>query len=232
MPKRPIPQPLQLEFDRTASEHFEIAAAVWAAFVFPESRKESKRALLQVRLAAEFVRECYPQNSPAALQPQPVRPVYWYVTNAQLKHGLTVLEQRIRIRFDAGLMALTLIDAAKAGRPTTKNDGSPLSVAEAAREVRTFRGAFELNSFLQRRWRPSISVLHLAAGYVNLCHRARSQGLSDPGPIQFLRDPQLFFDWLHRASEAQRLLGESLLRIRPSELLQLRIFDGKTVFSF
>lgn len=210
--------------DLNEIEPFEAAAQVWADFVFP--MEPAKSQLLQRRLAGAYVRGRFPLDSAAAVERQWVRPIYWLTSERALDQGQKAHAQRLRVRFDAGLVALRFIDLAKEAALRPEVARPKLSVNEAARFVLGLRGESQLKAFLHRRWRKSRPVLQFAAAYTSLVLSARERGEDDPLPMEFVRNSERFVAWVRLARQFQLLLETSRLAVRPESLIRYRLRSG------
>lgn len=207
--------------DLNEFEPFEAAAQVWADFIFPDA--PGKSALLQRRLASAYVRERFPIDSGAAFQRQWVRPAYWLTPERALDQGQKAHAQRLRVRFDAGLVALRFIEP---GVPDREDKRPALSVNEAARFVHGLRGEAQLKAFLHRRWRASRPVLQYATAYASMVLSARKRGDPDPQPLDLVRNPERFIDWVRLARQCEVLLETSSLAVKPQSLIRYRLKSG------
>lgn len=208
--------------DLNEFEPFEAAAQVWADFMFPVEPAKSR--LLQRRLAGAYIRERFPLESDAAVERQWVRPIYWLMSERAVAQGQKAHAQRLRVRFDAGLVALRFVEPATAHGGERKRPA--LSVNEAARFVHGLRGEAQLKAFLHRRWRTSRPVLHYAAAYASMVLDARNRSAPDPEPIDFVRSSERFTEWVRLARRCELLLGTSALAVRPESLIRYRIKSG------
>jgi hypothetical protein len=209
---------------------FEAGAIILALTACPDLEQDQGRKLadLQASLCALFLRGIHAANPQDAYRPQLMKPAYAFRDERQIERDWKNFKRRIDDRMIAARMVIPFLQEAFTNRmPDLKGiQGRGLSLNRVATLVSGTERVTGPENIETRIWRPSRSVIHLAAAIELLgkeLKRTRGYELT----VFDIMLHRSIIEWIVlSAAEIESLIDKSeRLRVKREDLIQLRLAD-------
>jgi hypothetical protein len=184
-------------------------ALVLATLAYPEMKHTVLRREAALRLVLKFGRSNDPREHDVA------------GFAAELE-DITRLENRLRKRLDAGLLALQAFVAIERREKPIRVRGGRWNLAAAMRDS-TDGGPDAVKNFARRTWEPSAAVIHLASAWAGMILAAQKAGQSfEDGLIRIMRHPAYREELLGKAMALEEMIEACQMGIPRDILIKFR----------
>lgn len=220
-----------IEIDLARTRPYEAGAILLAILALPEE-DDSSRSRLIFTLCHLALQAQFDLHSPEALVEQPIKPIYAFRPEVQMRRDLRTFDRRLRDRLVAADIAHALLKRVSGTLPASLPSGlATFSLNElsawADRNLPPSRvrgGVHEASNTEARIWRPSLPVIHIAAALGTFTQALARNAESQLHPLMVMLDPRLL-QWL--ADEANRLgdliENAGILGKNPAPLIRIQL---------
>jgi len=204
------------------SHVYEVGAALLVLLACPEEKSDIQRGELHASLCARALWNGFLSNREDTT-PITVKPQYVFREIKLFNRHSHSIVKRLAERLVAGRMMIPYLLRAELGRPPKLPSAiKRLSVNQMAEFVQDDAGQSDANNTKQRFWRPSRSVIHLAAAATTVgqeLQKAQPLGIGD-----FLGRRELIEAIVRRAELYEGLIEKGLnMPVRIEKLIKVRL---------
>lgn len=198
--------------DFSASETYECGAMLLAILAYPVDAGATHRAALQASLCSEYLRARYANTVEEAV-PQLMKPIHAFRRERDIKKDLKTLNRRLRDRQVAARMIVGFLQEASGNEVRLPTDVARLSLNQLSALVQMDANQADPENVESRVWRPSIPVIHLAAGVAVVLSNSERAGIPQTSWGDILHSRALIEE-IVRHAQLYEMLIENSARIR------------------
>jgi hypothetical protein len=217
----------EYRFDFNNNDVLEIGTALVTLLAFSEpTDTEEQRAEVHASLCAWALRLKWSNlDAPEARALQPIKPLYAFRPESQIKKDLRTLHRRLRDRMVAAHMSMAFLKEVTTGDlPKLPEGVKHLSVNELSAFVLDDAQQSDPENVETRIWRPSLPVLHIAAAVAIAIDRAERANMPAVNLFSLLMDPQIIQWVISVSQEIEGLFEKSEhLKVHSDKLIRLRL---------
>lgn len=200
---------------------YECGATLLTVLAIPED-DDRRRQELHATLCAYALHKRFEAN-PDDTTPIWVKPIHAFRPDTQVTKEVSTFNRLLRKRLVAGRMAYPYLQEAILGRPPRLPEGvERLSINQIGAFMIDYVEA-DPSNLETRTWRPSRSVLHLAAAMAGVIDGLQKAGWRLVAVEEFLWNQTLVEAIVREAEQNEERLATSRLRIDPARLVKVRL---------
>jgi hypothetical protein len=222
-----------IEIDLKRTGLFEAGAVLVAVLALP-SGDEVSRGSLVTSLCHLILKGVFLANGEDGASNQPIKPIYAFRTESELKRDLKILQRLLRDRMIAAQMALPLLMRAEGFLPSKLPEGlSKLTLDELAvwaitkvPELAEADSPMESSNIETRIWRPSLPVIHIAAAVAVTMQEAARDGRGKIEIGHLLTHRWIVEQVIDRSVQYAKLIeAGNVLPGKPIALIKIRLIS-------
>ena len=225
-----------VHFDMDKLQDFEAGALFVALMMHPAASEIGQRRDTFINLCACFAAGLVTSVATEAAYLRATRPEYFAVTPRAYRLAFKQAKTLLRYRMIAALMARPFVGRAKLGNackvPSAVGKFVPSNVAGYISSIHDIRSGENL---MERAWRPSLPVLHLAIGLEQASLQRGLTGFGFQDPDELIKPRSLPFDFqdielvrsaIHLGFQAADIIRKDpIMKIDASKLVEIRWVD-------
>jgi hypothetical protein len=212
-----------MSFKLAQAPPYEIGAWLSATLAYPEPDGESLRIRAFQMLAGSALRLKFELDPAAALRMQRLRPILLLTPpTSGRRYATSQLEARLKHRLEAAVVAGPMISRAIRESPTSNATDRIQALLKSKSDFADQSPSYDSANFVQRHFKPTIPVMHLAVAVALLIQHRLERGTRIYWPA-LLVEQELIKEWLESAEALEPVALKCWPKLRPENQYRFRL---------
>jgi hypothetical protein len=216
-----MPSPPPLVLDGRKQTLFECGAALLALLAFP-SATDTEREEIATSLCASHLRAMFEESGNPN---ESVKAKYAFRDEKTVREDLKKLDRSVRDRMVSAYVAIAFLQKAVGHPPKLPRDVKRLSLNQLSEFAMKQANQSVPQNFRTRVWRPSVPVIHLAAGVAVAVSNRERTGNEKISYGSLMVDKKFLGEVLTNTKQYRSIIENNRLPINPKKLVLIRLVN-------